>query len=161
MNKLGLILGVLNTVAIAAVLGLFVYTKVIFKRPGITEDKQRKIIASTINDIPSDGKHFMVAMDQVTVNLDPYTGEDGKQKNHFATVTLTFELRNTKDEASFNAIKPIVMDRVIQNLSKKKFEDLNQVQGRYLFRSQIIDAANEYLGAPVVTEVYLYDFLIQ
>ena len=71
------------------------------------------------------------------------------------------EIRDERESAKFNLAKPIVMDKIIQNLGKKKFEDLNQVQGRYIFRSQVIDAANEYLGAPIVTEVYFGDFLLQ
>jgi flagellar basal body-associated protein FliL len=161
MKKLGLILGVLNTVAIAVVLGLFVYTKVVFKRPEITEAKERAKLTQTDGKSLSDQKHFMVQLDPVTVNLDPFTGEDGKQKIHYATLTMAVELRNENDLTKFNESKPVVMDRIIQNLGKKKFEDLNQVQGRYLFRSQVIDAANEYLGAPIVAEIYFSDFLLQ
>jgi len=161
MKKLGLILGVLNTVAIAAVLGVFVYTKIVFKHPAITEEKERAKLSAHATQIESDGKHFMVPVDPITVNLDPFTGADGKQKVHYATVSLTFELRSEKDSGRFDTVKPVVMDRVIQNLGKKKFEDLNQVQGRYLLRSQIVDAANEYLGEPIVAEVYLSDFLLQ
>jgi len=103
----------------------------------------------------------MVTLDPITVNLDPFVGDDGKSKIHYATLTLAVELRSEQDLEKFNQSKPVVMDRVIQNLGKKKFEDLNQVQGRYLFRSQVIDAANEYLGAPIVSEVYFNDFLLQ
>jgi flagellar basal body-associated protein FliL len=134
---------------------------VLFKRPEITESKERaKLTASEAKIVP-DGKHFMVAMEPITVNLDPFKGDDGKEKIHYATLTLTFELRREADAAQFEGAKPVVMDKVIQNLGKKKFEDLNQVQGRYLFRSQVIDAANEYFAAPVVTEVYFSDFLLQ
>ena len=161
MKKLGLILGVLNTVAIAAVLGLFVYTKVVFKRPEITEAKELAKLNQNKATVPADAKHFMVAIDPITVNLDPFKDENGKEKIHYATLSITAELRSEADAKKFNEAMPIVMDRVIQNLGKKKFEDLNQVQGRYLFRSQIIDAANEYLGAPIVTEVYFSDFLLQ
>jgi flagellar basal body-associated protein FliL len=161
MKKLGFMLGVLNTVAIAAVLGLFVYTKVVFKRPAITEQKELAKLTKDEAKAAPDSQHFMVPIDPITVNLDPFKDENGKEKIHYATLTITAELRSEADAAKFNEAKPIVMDRVIQNLGKKKFEDLNQVQGRYLFRSQVIDAANEYLGAPIVTEVYFTDFLLQ
>ncbi|MBC7397863.1 MAG: flagellar basal body-associated FliL family protein, partial [Bdellovibrionales bacterium] len=88
-------------------------------------------------------------------------GEDGKPKSHLATFSLAVELRDAREQGKFEAARPVVMDRIIQNLGKKKFEDLNQVQGRYLFRSQVIDAANEFLGAPIVTEIYFSEFLLQ
>ncbi len=163
MKKIGLILGVLNTVAIAAVLGLFVYTKLIFKRPAITESKERAKIALNAKKIDSlaNAKKALIPLEPMTVNLDPYLGEDGKQKNHYVSLTLVIEIRDERESGKFESSKPVVMDKIIQNLSKKKFEDLNQVQGRYLFRSQIIDAANEFLGAPVVNEVYFTEFLLQ
>ena len=161
MNK-NIILGILNSVAIAVVLGLFVYTKVLFKRPAITEDQMRKSLIKNqkIPDVVT-AKHVVAKLDPLTANLDPYPDERGKQKFHNIAMTLGVELRSKGDLAKFEIVKPVIMDKIIQNLSKKKFEDLNQVQGRYVFRSQIIDAANEFLGAPVVTEIYFSDFLLQ
>jgi len=163
MKKISLILGLLNTVAIAAVLGLFVYTKLIFKRPAITEEKERGRIAKVEStQLSSDrSQRVLMPLDAVTVNLDSYQGADGKPKSHFASVTLSLELRSEQDRAKVDAAKPAILDYVIQNLSKRKFEDLNQVQGRYVFKSQVIDDANAFLKAPVVTEVYLLDLLLQ
>ena len=161
MKKIGLILGVLNTVAIAVVLGLFVYTKVIFKRPAITENKERAKIIQNVAKADPTLKKVLIALEPITVNLDPFKDENGKEKAHYASLTMAIEIRDEEETEKFNAAKPVVMDRIIQSLGKKKFEDLNQVQGRYIFRSQVIDAANEYLGAPVVTEVYFSDFMLQ
>lgn len=162
MGKLGQILALLNTVAIAAVLGLFVYTKLIFKRPPITESKERaKLAMHDQKNSHDNAKKATLVLDPITANLDPFTDTDGKQKVHYVSMTLAVEIRDEAETAKFKAAQPVVMDKVLFHLGKKKFEDLNQVQGRYVFRSQIIDAANEYLGAPVVTEVYFTDFLLQ
>jgi len=163
MKKIGLILGVLNTVAVAAVLGLFVYTKLIFKRPAITETKERVKLIQNKNkpDSALTAKKAMLTLEPMTVNLDPYSGDDGKQKSHYAALTLVLEIRDEHETGKVALAMPVIMDKIIQNLSKKKFEDLNQVQGRYLFRSQIIDSANEFLGAPILTEVYFNSFLLQ
>jgi flagellar basal body-associated protein FliL len=161
-KNLGLMLGLLNTVVIAAVLGLFVYTKIIFKRPPITESKERlKLLAKKNQPNKPQAKKLIITLDPVSANLDPYTDTDGKQKVHYVSLTIAVEIRDEKEASKFELAKPVVLDRVIQNLGKKKFEDLNQVQGRYVFRSQIIDAANDYLGAPIVTEIYFSDFLLQ
>lgn len=163
MTKLPLILGLLNTVAIAAVLGLFVYTKVLYKRSPITEEQERARLAGKARTsvVSSEAKRALVKLDPVTVNLDPFTGPDGKPKVHYAAITLTVEIRDEKEVERFNSAKAVVMDKVIQGLSKKKFEDLNQVQGRYIFRSQIIDSANQFFKGPLVTEIYFIDFLLQ
>jgi flagellar basal body-associated protein FliL len=163
MSKLPLILGLLNTVAIGAVLGLFVYTKVLYKRPPITEEQERARLAGKARTsvVSPEAKRALVKLDPVTVNLDPFTGPDGKSKVHYAAITLTVEIRDEKEVERFNSAKAVVMDKVIQGLSKKKFEDLNQVQGRYVFRSQIIDSANQFFKGPLVTEIYFSDFLLQ
>jgi len=163
MKKIGLILGLVNTVAIAAVLGLFVYTKLIFKRPAITEDKERARIAKVESAAPVSNPNDRVLMplDPVTVNLDGYQGADGKPKTHYASLTLSLEVRSERDRAKVDEAKPAILDHIIQNLSKRKFEELNQVQGRYVFKSQVIDDANAYLKAPLITEVFLVDLLLQ
>jgi flagellar basal body-associated protein FliL len=162
MGKLGIILGILNTVAIAAVLGLFVYTKLVYKHPAITETQERAKLEQT-RQAPSheNARKVTVQLDPITANLDPFTDTDGKQKVHYVSLTLAVEIRDEAEIEKFNAAKPVMLDKVLFHLGKKKFEDLNQVQGRYVFRSQIIDSANEYLGAPIVTEVYFMDFLLQ
>lgn len=162
MKKLGLLIGLLNTVAIAAVLGLFVYTKMVYKRPAITEVKERKKLVDEGNK-PSHATmtKAMLTMDPITANLDPYKDDDGKEKFHMVSLTMTVEIRDKKELEKFVGVKPVFMDRVLQNLGKKKYEDLNQVQGRYVFRSQVIDSANEFLGAPIVTEIYFSEFLLQ
>lgn len=163
MGKLGLILGLVNTVAIAIVLGLFVYTKVIYKRPAITESKERQRLESQANKdaIKFSGKRGLISLDPVTANLDPFTDTDGKQKLHYVSLSMSIEVRDEKEIPKFENIKPVIQDQIIQHLGKKTFEDLNQVQGRYLFRSLIIDASNAYLKEPVVTDVFFSDFLLQ
>jgi flagellar FliL protein len=163
MKKIGFILGLLNTVAIAAVLGLFVYTKLIFKRPAITESKERaKIVKKAEVPVAVDrSKTVMVPLDPVTVNLDAFTGADGKPKTHMVSMNLSLEVVNEKAKEKVESSKPALLDRIIQNLGKRTFQELNQVQGRYVFKSQVIDDANEYLRAPVVVEVFMTDFMLQ
>jgi flagellar FliL protein len=163
MKKIGFILGLLNTLAIAAVLGLFVYTKLIFKRPAITESKERaKIVKKAEAPLVVDRtKTIMVPLDAVTVNLDAFTGADGKPKTHMVSMNLSLEVIDEKAKEKVEAAKPAILDRIIQNLGKRTFQELNQVQGRYVFKSQVIDESNEYLKTPAVVEVFMTDFMLQ
>jgi flagellar basal body-associated protein FliL len=161
MKKIGLILGLLNTVVVLGVLGLFVYTKLIFKRPAITESKERAKLVAKKTVVLEDATPATLLLESLTANFDPFTDEMGKQKIHYVSLTIAFEIRDENQTTRFDEAKPVLMDKILHILSKKKFEDLNQVQGRYVFRSQIIDAANEYFGSTFVTEVYFNDFLLQ
>jgi flagellar basal body-associated protein FliL len=160
MKKIGLILVILNTVAVLAVLGLFVYTKVLFKRPAITEAKERAKLQTMTHAVLEDTKPIVIALDPLTANLDPFT-EGKKQKVHYVSMTLAVEIRDEDQQSKFEEAKPVIMDKILHVLSKKKFDDLNQVQGRYLLRSQIIDSVNEYFASPLITEVFFSDFLLQ
>jgi flagellar FliL protein len=163
MKKIPLILGLVNTIAIVVVLALFVYTKLIFKRPAITESMERAKLSANNEKavLTQTGKRGFVPLDPITANLDPYTDAEGKQKTHYVSLAMSIEVRDEKEIYRFEEIKPFIQDQIIQQIGKKTFDDLNQVQGRYLFRSLIIDAANAYLKDTVVTEVYFTDFLLQ
>lgn len=165
MGKIGLILGILNTLAIGGVLGLYVYTQVMFQRPPITETQERQKLEKE-SEMPAHGATsahhaVMVTLPAITSNLDPYEDQNGKKRNHLVTMTITLEVANEAAQAKIDLAKPVIMDRILQNLAKKKYKDLNQVQGRYVFRSQIIDGANEFIGETAVTDVFFSDFLLQ
>ncbi len=106
-------------------------------------------------------KRGLITLDPITANLDPFVDTDGQKKTHYVSLILSIEVRDEKEIPKFEFIKPVIQDQIIQQLGKRTFQDLNQVQGRYLFRSLIIDATNAYLKEPVVTEVYFSDFLLQ
>ncbi len=159
-KKLGLVLLLVNMLAVIGVLGLFVYTQLIFKRPAITESGQRKKLQKEYSKKKADAVKTLINIDPMTANLDTFT-ENGKESSHYASISMTIELRDEEEKARFDQFKPMILDRILTILGKKKFNDLNQVQGRYVFRSQIIDGANEILGIPMVNEVYFTDFLLQ
>ena len=163
MKKIYLIVALVNAVALLSVFGLFIYTRVIYKRPAITEGKERaKIEKAETGKPPVDrGERVLYPLDPVTVNLDTYTGADGKPRNHYISVTLSLEVRDSKFKSRMDDAKPVILDHVIQDLAKSKFEELNRVQGRYLFKSRIIDKANALIKEPAVTDVYLTDMLLQ
>ncbi len=161
MGKLGQIIKILNTVVTLAVLGLFIFTALIFKRPKIVENKEReKLVAASEKAATTEGKRILLPLEPITANLDPYS-EKGKERTHYVQMGLTLELVDEKEKDNFDRLKPVILDKINSTLSKKKFDELNQVQGRYIFRSQIIDATNEILGGPIVLDIYFTDFLLQ
>jgi flagellar basal body-associated protein FliL len=161
MGKLGQILKILNTVVTLGVLGFFIFTTFIFKRPKIIENKEReRLVTAADQAAVSDGKRILIPLESITANLDPYT-ENGKTRSHYVQMAITVELIDEKQKENFDRLKPVILDRINSTLSKKKFDELNQVQGRYIFRSQIIDSMNEILASSLVVDIYFTDFLLQ
>jgi xanthosine utilization system XapX-like protein len=57
---LGMILGVLNTIAILGLLGMLVYTQILYKRPLITENSERAKIVEEFAKKPAEMKKVIV-----------------------------------------------------------------------------------------------------
>lgn len=156
----GLILGILNFVAIIAVLGFAVYSKLIYKAPPITESSEReKLVEELASPKPKpEGTAGSYQYPAVTVNI-----ESNVEKNQFRTITvgLAFSIRDESRAEDLVAIRPKLLDKVLTMLSKKSFSELNNVKGRFVLRQEILDEANKLLGDELVTEVYFHSYVVQ
>jgi flagellar basal body-associated protein FliL len=119
----------------------------------------------------------MVTFEPVTVNIGvagiPPAAAGGGQpavdpapapgKLHYATVGFALELRDAAQKPRFEALRPILLDRILQILGHKSLTELNTVQGRYILRSQLMDVANQMIPGPqaAVTNVYFTQFVVQ
>lgn len=149
-----------NSVAVLAALGTLIYTRVLFKRPPITESQERKRLeddkAAAKDTVASE-----VTFKAVTVNILPSstTGADGKA--HFCTVSFNLEIRDGAKADRLEAVRPKIEDRLLALLGRKSFDDLNTVQGRYILRAELIDLVNELTGEPLATDVFFTQFIVQ
>ncbi len=159
-SKLSLFLGILNSLAALAVLGLFVYSKVLYKRPVMTESAERVKLQKK-EKLAAPMVKALVQLEPVTSNLDLYKNEAGKEVAHLVSLTAVIEIRDEKEKERFEKVRPIFMDQLLEKLGHRTFQDLNQVQGRYLLRSELIESMNKIFGEPVLTEIYFLDFLLQ
>ncbi len=172
---LGLLLAVVNMVAILAALGMFVYTRILFKRPPITEDAERARLAAEVKKAGLAATPGIVAFEPVTINikasltgLEP-AGPAGlaQGKMHYATVTMIYELKDANRKDLLEELKPIILDRFFSMMGRKSYAELTSVQGRYVLRTQLIDTANQLLLSEtkdpnaVVTNIYFVTFLVQ
>lgn len=169
--SLGLILVLVNTLAILAGLGAIVYTRIIFKRPVITESGERERLAQSKKDETlSNQERGLIHFKPMTLNIanpasrspsDTATGPTPEGKLHYATVGFSLEVKSTDQEAALDNAKDIFMDRLLQLFSKKTFEDITSVHGRFILRSEIVALANSLLKVPVVTNVYFSQLTVQ
>jgi flagellar basal body-associated protein FliL len=166
-----LILVLVNTLAIVGALGTFVYTKILFKRPSITESSERKRLINnrdTLVKPAAEAGRFVVK--PVVVNLQPTPlprSLDGRPrpnqkigKQHYATVGMEIKLRDKKIEELLESVRPVFQDELIQLLSRKQVHQLNNVQGRYLLRTEIIDLVNQLTRGAHVRNVFFTEFTV-
>ncbi len=177
-SKGPLILALLNTVVILGVLGFMFYTRLVFKRPVITESSERARLAQIHASPTPVATPGLIDFEPVTVNIQSAPAQpkpaDGtpqqiQGKLHYVTVGFSVEIRDMAMKAAVDQIRPVLMDKVLSLLGHKGFSELTTVQGRYILRSQILEFTNNLLAGAqtsgpkmaVATNVYFTKFIVQ
>ena len=148
----------LNLLTGLGVLGFAAYSKLAFERPQITEEKEReslKMIFESPKAIKAIGSYQFPV---VTVNIE---SQPEKGQYRFITYGLSFEVRDEGRLEELVNLKPKLMDKVLSMLAQKTFQELNNVQGRFVLRQEILDVANQMLGDELVLNVYFHQFVVQ
>ncbi len=177
-SKLPLVLALVNTLAVAGAVGALAYTRLMFKRPAITESGERRKIEAKLEKPAAPTKVAFVTFDTFTVNIKatpdrPAAGEGAQQvkgKLHYVTLGYALEIRDEDRAYQITNNKAKIMDKVLHLLGTKAFHELNSVQGRYVLRSEILDLANAIVTETgqgneekklLVTNVLLNNFTVQ
>jgi flagellar basal body-associated protein FliL len=152
---IAVVLAIANTVLVAGAAGLMAYSKLLFKRPPITEISERTRLAKEKKK-PSKLIPGFVAFDTVTVNIAPSparpealegAGVQLRGKLHYATVAFHVELRDVEKRPVIDALRPQIMDDFLSIIGRKSFNDLSSAQGRYLLRTQMIESMNRLVAS--------------
>lgn len=171
-SKLPLIMGLLNTVALLAALGTFTYTRLLFKRPPITEEGERQLLlAAKKKKAPSEIIPGYIKIDKITANIAPQppnpkpaegTESQIQGKLHYLTMEFHFEVNHQpKAEQKLDIVRSKLMDMILNNIGKKSFDQLATIHGRFILRSEIQDMANNLFEEPLVTNVFFSEFIVQ
>jgi flagellar basal body-associated protein FliL len=175
-----LLMGLLNTVAILAAVGTLVYTRLMFKRPQITEEGERARLEQLKAAPKPEMKSGYVTLDPLTINISPSPPQpkpaDGTQtqlqgKLHYATIGYSLVLRDIGRKDEVDAIKPLITDQFLGTVGRKQFHELTSVQGRYVLKTQMIEIINGLAAkrvdaskpdpGPLVTDLYFNQFIVQ
>jgi flagellar basal body-associated protein FliL len=161
--QLAMILSLVNTLAAVGALGALIYTRLLFKRPPITETGERKQLAEKYTGPPKDSELELIPFKQITANIATTAVEPGKPegKLHYATIGYALEVRNVGEAGALEEIKTYFNDNLLQLLGKKTFSELTTVHGRFLLRSEMIQLANKLLEKPAITNIYFTHFIVQ
>jgi|GEM_PF-467248 len=153
-SKLPLILGLVNVLALLAAAGLLYYTRMVFKRPLITESGERARLAKLHESPLPPSIPMLVTFDPLTVNIestpnkpkpDDASNQQIQGKLHYVTMGFSLEIKDIKHKEEIEELRPFLIDHLLHVLGHKKFQELNSVQGRYLLRTEIVNFANEYI----------------
>lgn len=168
----------LNTVALLGAIGLAVYSKILFKRPPITEKEERSRLVKLHSSPTPAPKPVSVSFGPITVNIQSNPSQpkpaDGtfqqiQGKLHYVTLGFSVEIRDENQKDLLDAVHPILLDKIIYFVGKKTFHELTTVQGRYILQSSIHDMGNELINARMqkplpeglITHVYFTQFIVQ
>ncbi|MBL7715052.1 MAG: flagellar basal body-associated FliL family protein [Bdellovibrionales bacterium] len=174
-SKLPTLIAIINTVVVVGAMGFVLYTRLLYKRPPITEERERERIATAKASPKAELQSGQIAFDQITVNIEPIpSGIKADPANpmklqgklHYATVAFSIEVRDMSQKTQIETVKPIFMDRLLSLMGKKTFMELTTVQGRYLLRTQLLDIANELIpqpegSLPLVSDLHFTQFVVQ
>jgi flagellar basal body-associated protein FliL len=179
-SKIPLILGALNTLVILGAVGMLSYTKLVYKRPQITEDAERdRLAAEKASPKPTINTGY-VAFEPVTINISPSppnlkpadgTAGQIQGKLHYATIGFSLELNNIGRKDEVEALRPMIADQFLALVGRKQFHELTSVQGRYVLKTQLIEIVNGLsakrlpAGAedpgPLVNNLFFIQFIVQ
>ncbi len=169
-----LILRLVNTLTVVAALGLILYTKVLYKRPAITESLERENLEKKHTKKQVAPGHLQ--FEPITVNIQsspsqPKTAEGTPNqihgKLHYANVGFSLAVKDAQFIEQMERVRPFILDKVLSFLGRKTFQELSTVQGRYILRSQILEASNQIVSRELqtpsllITQVYFTQFTVQ
>lgn len=97
----------------------------------------------------------ILPLDPVIVNI---AGTDG---HRYLKTTVQIEIPDEKQFKDAQARKPLLIDRLIQILSRKSLEEVTTTGSLDRLRQEIADQFGKELGAERLRAVYLTEFVIQ
>lgn len=140
----------LNTVLGLGAAGLLYYTKFVFKREVITEESERERLAKEKKLTDRNLLIASLSFEPVTVNIEATPSQartmDGVHypgKLHYLTVGFVLEISDATRKNEVENLRPVIMDKLLSIVARKKIHELTNVQGRYLLRNQLIDSLNQ------------------
>ncbi|MCC6278590.1 MAG: flagellar basal body-associated FliL family protein [Oligoflexia bacterium] len=147
----GLFIG-LNAAVMLGGLGVIYNLKLIQGKPAITEESE-SAKASHDREI-HENKPVLYSFDPFVVNLD------GRPRK---IVRTSIQLEMLSDEGYEEVVSqmPVARDQIVRILNRKKYEDIETIQGKLFLKDQIMTVMNSILRKGSVKEVYFNEFVVQ
>jgi flagellar FliL protein len=154
---LALLLLIGNTVLSLVAAGVFVYTKVLYKKPKITEEEELSKKSSEVIKPKLVQEKSIVSLDSMSVNIATTSG-----KSHYATLQVGIECTDSEAAGLVSAKKALFIDKIIVVMAKKQLTELNTIQGKLLLKSILLREFNSLLDTPgAITNIYFPNYILQ
>ena len=151
-----LVMVLLNSVLTLGTLGLFVYTKLMWQKPEITEDTEIQKKQEELKSPPPLTEPLLIKFDQLMINIAMTSG-----KSHYATVAFAVEARDSDVAAIVRTRKALFLDKVIASLGRRQMTELNTIQGKLLLKIELMRDFNGLTMPGGITDLYFSAFILQ
>lgn len=154
----------LNAAALLVLLGAFIYTRVLYKRPVITEEQQRKYLEA---ELDKKEKARIAAFVPTTYKIAPFEAnlKSTTSRDRILSIGISLEMSDQSFQSMLEAKKPQFMNQLNQMIAGTSPEEIQTIQGRLLFKSKVLGIISEILkvekGPAPVTDLYFTQFIIQ
>ncbi len=150
------LLALVGAVVTLLALGATVYTKLLWKKPTIVEEKELAKKEEELKTPAEPEQSHVVNFDQMVINIAMTSG-----KAHYATVAFSVECKDAATATAVKAKSAVLTDKMIAALSKKQLTELNTIQGKLLLKSALLREYNELMGPTAITDIYFSTFILQ
>lgn len=147
------------------------YSKLVFKRPSITEASELKRQTALHAKPPPPLITAAVDFPPVTLNIQPSPTVPGAirtGKAHYATVGFSIEIHDRSYVGLIEATRPLVLDQLGLLIGRRSVRELDTVQGKYTLASDLIEVINKLFlehshkkVKDLATNIYFTEFLVQ
>lgn len=147
------ILVALSTVVALGLLGVFIYTEVLYEKPLPQNDE---LVQELLNDIKGEERPQSYEMEKMTINLQSRT-----RRLRFLDTVMHFVPFEQKHLSMFEESKAGIQDIIIDTTSRMYPDELNSVAGKILLEDRLKRRINQHLGTKAIREILFVRFVVQ
>ena len=97
---------------------------------------------------------MIYSMDPISTNLDQEVGQ-------FIWLKVNFEVFDEESLNELRQVEGLVKDTLVGILNEKAFDELESIQGKLVFKDQIILRVNNLLSHGLIQNIYFSEFAVQ
>ena len=136
-----------------AVLGVFVFTEIVYKRPGANESLEKEALKT---DTRADSDPTYFELDKLIINLNT---PGSRLRFLDVKISIVPFVESTND--IFEKSKPYITDSIIDIASNMKPSELNSIAGKILLEERIRKRLNNHFNDNLVRKIFFTRFVVQ
>lgn len=143
----------LSTVVALGLLGVFIYTEIVYEKPLPENDE---LVQQLLSDIQDEERPESYELDQMIVNLQSRT-----TRLRFLDTVMHFVPFEQRHLRLFEGRKSEIKDIVIDTAGRMYPSELNSVAGKILLEDRLKRRINDLLGTKALREILFVRFVVQ